>query len=95
MHQYVHRRFTNQYKATIGADLLKKDITIDEKLVTLQIWDTAGMSLSLSYLSYLSFMITVSRSISLSRPLPNAFILRSCPTSLHPDGVKRALSLVC
>jgi len=42
MHQYVHRRFTNQYKATIGADLLKKDITIDEKLVTLQIWDTAG-----------------------------------------------------
>lgn len=42
MHQYVHRRFTNQYKATIGADLLKKDITIDDKLVTLQIWDTAG-----------------------------------------------------
>ena len=43
LHQYVHRRFNNNYKSTIGADLLKKDVTIDEKLVTLQIWDTAGM----------------------------------------------------
>jgi len=42
MHQFVHRRFSNQYKATIGADLFKKEIMIDDKLVTLQIWDTAG-----------------------------------------------------
>jgi len=42
MNQYVHKRFSNQYKATIGADFLTKEIMIDEKLVTLQIWDTAG-----------------------------------------------------
>eukprot|EP00117_Sycon_ciliatum_P042265 scpid79549/ scgid30766/ Ras-related protein Rab-7a &gt; Ras-related protein Rab-7a len=37
MNQYVNKKFTNQYKATIGADFLTKD-----RLVTLQIWDTAG-----------------------------------------------------
>jgi len=42
MNQYVHKRFSNQYKATIGADFLTKEVMIDEKLVTLQIWDTAG-----------------------------------------------------
>jgi Ras-related protein Rab-7A len=42
MNQYVHRRFSNQYKATIGADFLTKEVMIDDKLVTLQIWDTAG-----------------------------------------------------
>lgn len=42
MNQYVHRRFNNQYKATIGADFLTKEVMIDDKVVTLQIWDTAG-----------------------------------------------------
>jgi len=42
MGQYVHRKFTSQYKATIGADFLSKELSIDDKLVTLQIWDTAG-----------------------------------------------------
>eukprot|EP00803_Ostreobium_quekettii_P007066 evm.model.scf_1407.3 EVM.evm.TU.scf_1407.3 scf_1407:22519-24496(+) len=42
MNQYVHKKFSSQYKATIGADFLSKEIQIDDKLVTLQIWDTAG-----------------------------------------------------
>eukprot|EP00931_Biecheleriopsis_adriatica_P077259 TRINITY_DN5085_c0_g1_i3.p1 TRINITY_DN5085_c0_g1~~TRINITY_DN5085_c0_g1_i3.p1 ORF type:complete len:212 (+),score=45.75 TRINITY_DN5085_c0_g1_i3:99-734(+) len=42
MNQYVNKKFTQQYKATIGADFLTKEVMIDEKLVTLQIWDTAG-----------------------------------------------------
>jgi len=42
MNQYVHRRFSSQYKATIGADFLTKEVMIEDKLVTLQIWDTAG-----------------------------------------------------
>jgi Ras-related protein Rab-7A len=42
MNQYVHKRFSNQYKATIGADFLTKEIMVEDKLVTLQIWDTAG-----------------------------------------------------
>jgi len=42
MNQYVHRKFSSQYKATIGADFLTKEIIIDDRQVTLQIWDTAG-----------------------------------------------------
>jgi len=42
MNQYVHKRYSIQYKATIGADFLTKEVLIDDKLVTLQIWDTAG-----------------------------------------------------
>jgi len=42
MNQFVHKRFSNQYKATIGADFLTKELMVDDKLVTLQIWDTAG-----------------------------------------------------
>lgn len=37
MNQYVNKRFSNQYKATIGADFLTKDITIDDRVVTMQI----------------------------------------------------------
>ncbi len=40
MNQYVNKKFTNQYKATIGADFLTKEVMVDDKLVTLQIWDT-------------------------------------------------------
>jgi len=42
MNQYVNKKFTNQYKATIGADFLKKDVIVDDRVVTMQIWDTAG-----------------------------------------------------
>ncbi|EER06563.1 Rab7, putative, partial [Perkinsus marinus ATCC 50983] len=42
MNQYVNKKFSPQYKATIGADFLTKEVTIDDKVVTLQIWDTAG-----------------------------------------------------
>jgi len=42
MNQYVSRRFSSHYKATIGADFLTKEVMVDDKLVTMQIWDTAG-----------------------------------------------------
>ncbi|XP_078174326.1 ras-related protein Rab7 [Carex rostrata] len=42
MNQYVNKKFSNQYKATIGADFLTKEVQIDDRLFTLQIWDTAG-----------------------------------------------------
>ena len=37
MNQYVTKRFSTQYKATIGADFLTKEVMIDDKLVTLQV----------------------------------------------------------
>ncbi|KAJ8440992.1 hypothetical protein Cgig2_020021 [Carnegiea gigantea] len=42
IHRYVNKKFNNQYKATIGADFVTKELQIDGKLVNLQIWDTAG-----------------------------------------------------
>jgi len=46
MNMYVNRKFNNQYKATIGADFLTKEVMVphngDNRLVTMQIWDTAG-----------------------------------------------------
>lgn len=35
-------RYTEHFKPTIGADFSNKEITIDGRVVTLQIWDTAG-----------------------------------------------------
>ncbi|KAD4179123.1 hypothetical protein E3N88_27714 [Mikania micrantha] len=39
---YVNKKFSPQYKATIGADFLTKEVQSDDRLFTLQIWDTAG-----------------------------------------------------
>ncbi|KAL3809846.1 hypothetical protein ACHAXA_009261 [Cyclostephanos tholiformis] len=48
MNRYHSQKFTGQYKATIGADFLSKQVSIADphtgyvRHVTLQIWDTAG-----------------------------------------------------
>lgn len=37
MNQYVNKRFSNQYKATIGADFLTKEVMVEDRLVTMQV----------------------------------------------------------
>lgn len=37
MNQYVQKKFTKEYKATIGADFLTKEIEVDDKKVTMQV----------------------------------------------------------
>lgn len=37
MNQYVNKKFSSQYKATIGADFLTKEVMVDDKLVTMQV----------------------------------------------------------
>ena len=37
MGQFVSHKFSNQYKATIGADFLTKEVPIDDRLVTMQV----------------------------------------------------------
>jgi len=34
----VNRKFSNQYKATIGADFLTKEVQIDDRIFTLQVF---------------------------------------------------------
>merc|ERR1711908_130419 len=41
MHQYVSKKFSNQYKATIGADFLTKEVQVEDRLVTMQILGVA------------------------------------------------------
>ena len=64
MNQYVNKKFSNQYKATIGADFLTKEVMVDDRLVTMQIWDTAGQVIL--YLVISSHQIDI-MSYSLSR----------------------------
>ena len=42
LRKFVHNEFLQEYKATIGADILTKELEIGDILLTLQIWDTAG-----------------------------------------------------
>ncbi|EDW24455.1 GL23389 [Drosophila persimilis] len=36
MNQYVNKRFSNQYKATIGADFCTKEVVVNDRVVTMQ-----------------------------------------------------------
>lgn len=35
--RYVNKTFSNQYKATIGADFLTKEVQFEDRLFTLQV----------------------------------------------------------
>ena len=35
--RYVNKKFSNQYKATIGADFLTKEVHVEDRLVTMQV----------------------------------------------------------
>jgi Ras-related protein Rab-7A len=37
MNQYVNKKFSTQYKATIGADFLTKEVAIEDRQVTMQV----------------------------------------------------------
>lgn len=49
MNQYVNNKFSNQYKATIGADFLTKEVMVDDRLVTMQVGFSAGWILFYIY----------------------------------------------
>ncbi|XP_048409295.1 ras-related protein Rab-7b-like [Stegostoma tigrinum] len=42
LNRYVNNRFTQEYRTTLGASILPKEIRVDNTLVKLQIWDTGG-----------------------------------------------------
>ena len=42
MNRFVNNRFSHQYKSTLGADFLSKEVIVDDRTINLQIWDTAG-----------------------------------------------------
>jgi Ras-related protein Rab-7A len=42
LNQFVNQEFISRYKATIGSDFMTRQLNINRKLITLQIWDNAG-----------------------------------------------------
>lgn len=42
LNRFVRQEFSQSYRATVGADFLFKELTIDNKELSLQLWDTAG-----------------------------------------------------
>ncbi|KAJ0076854.1 hypothetical protein Patl1_36390 [Pistacia atlantica] len=48
MNQYVNKKFSNQYKATIGADFLTKEVQFEDRLFTLQVGDVLSVSMFVS-----------------------------------------------
>lgn len=52
MNQYVNKKFSNQYKATIGADFLTKEVMVDDRLVTMQVLRELTLTRGLHLLIY-------------------------------------------
>lgn len=93
MNQYVSKKFTNQYKVTIGADLIKKEVSVDGKTVTMQIWDTAGQerfqSLGVAFYRgadccVLAFDVTVGKSFDNLDSWRDEFLVKASPQD--PDS---------
>jgi Ras-related protein Rab-7A len=88
MNQFVNKKFTSQYKATIGADFLTKEVTVDNRLVTLQIWDTAGQerfqSLGVAFYRgadccMLVYDVTVPNTFKTLESWRDEFLIQACP----------------
>ena len=47
--RYVNKKFSNQYKATIGADFLTKEVQFEDRLFTLQVREYCWVMLSLFF----------------------------------------------
>jgi Ras-related protein Rab-7A len=89
LQQYVNQKVSGHAKPTIGADFSKKEVLIDNAIVNLQIWDTAGQEKfqSLGYAFYrgadccaLVYDITNQRSFDNLTKWKEGFIEHAAPT---------------
>ena len=65
MGQFVSHKFSNQYKATIGADFLTKEIQIDDRLVTMQV-NFVYIELSIIFILLLFFVFFIFKDLGYS-----------------------------
>ena len=79
MNQYVNKKFSNQYKATIGADFLTKEVTVDDRLVTMQVGKHLFISMHASPVLLTStFYTDVGHSWPGTIPEPGCRFLQGC-----------------
>ncbi|KAJ8608297.1 hypothetical protein MRB53_039719 [Persea americana] len=100
MNQYVNKKFSASYKATIGADFLTKEILIDDRLVTMQLWDTAGQerfqSLGVAFYRgadccVLCFDVTNSKSFDTLDSWRDEFLIQASP--MDPENFPFVITL--
>ena len=93
MNKFINSNFSTQYKATIGADFLTKEIDVDGQSVALQIWDTAGHEKFMSFgqafyrgsdCCFLVFDVTNEQSFKALDTWRNDFLNGACP--LNPQN---------
>jgi len=82
------KKFSTQYKATIGADFLTKELMVSDSLTTLQIWDTAGQerfqSLGVAFYrgadaAMILFDVTNRKSYENLKSLRDEFLVQAAP----------------
>lgn len=44
LEQFVNRKFSGNYKGTIGNEFLTKEVLVKNQFVLLQLWDTSGQA---------------------------------------------------
>lgn len=63
INRFMYDQFTRNYETTVGIDYFTKSMTVDDKTMNLQIWDTAGQeqfqSLVPSYIRNTGMVIIV------------------------------------
>lgn len=49
MSRYIDQKFTEQFKATIGADLMPKEVVIDDRTIKLQVYSIIRLFIDLGH----------------------------------------------
>jgi Ras-related protein Rab-7A len=95
INQYVNKKFSTEYKATLAHDFVTKEVMVEDTLVTMQIWDTAGQeryqSLGLAFYRdadccVLVFDVTDAKSLQKLADWESEFLLQAGPqdtTNFH------------
>ena len=42
IHRFIYDSFDDNYQATIGIDFMSQKVYVEDKIIVLNLWDTAG-----------------------------------------------------
>jgi hypothetical protein len=87
----VNKKFSNQYKATIGADFLTKEVQVDDRLVTMQVRPGAGLFFLREEAAFVALPHALTAPLPPLPPPPGCSPHHS-PLAHHRSGIPRARS---
>ena len=71
----VNKKFSTSYKATIGADFLTKEVTVDDRIVTMQV---RIFRPPVEVLNRLTLVLDLGHSWARALPIPRRCVLSRC-----------------